>query len=63
MDGKRIVNEHLCIFSGDDNNRKEPEYNVFSTIDAMNILFSICPYNYNGWETRALDIPYLGEGN
>ena len=62
-DGKRIVKEYLCSFFGDDNNRNEPEFDDYSTIDAMSGLFSSSPYNYNGWDTKSLDIPFLGEGD
>ena len=52
-DGKRIVKEYLCSFFGDDNNRNEPEFDDYSTIDAMSGLFSSSPYNYNGWDTKS----------
>ena len=55
--------ERIWGIFGEEDNRKEPEFDDYSTIDAMSGLFSTCPYNYNGWETKSIDIPFLGEGD
>jgi hypothetical protein len=61
MDGKKIVEEHLCEYGG---LRDVENFKSHGTLEAMFGLFTDnFKYYFNGEKMSVLNIPFLGEGN